>query len=138
MLKQIFAPLYLPVLQLVTLATTPATALYAVGGLLASPVVIPALIIKNIVAALIFTPFLLLALPVALPVGFVLAAICMALEIGFAFFVVLTPLLWPLCFLCKWCRLTCTVAQVVVTDTIMPWLVPIRFTFLAALPKLMM
>lgn len=40
---------YLPVLQLVTLVMTPATALYAIGCLLASPVVIPALIIKNLV-----------------------------------------------------------------------------------------
>ncbi len=35
-------------LQLVTLVMTPATALYAIGGLLASPLVIPALIIKNL------------------------------------------------------------------------------------------
>jgi hypothetical protein len=41
-------PRYLPVLQLVTLATLPATALYAIGGLLASPLVIPALILKNL------------------------------------------------------------------------------------------
>lgn len=41
---------YLPVLQLVTLLTTPATALYAIGGLLASPLVVPAIIIKNLVA----------------------------------------------------------------------------------------
>lgn len=40
---------YLPVLQLVTLLMTPATAIYAIGGLLASPVVIPAIIIKNLV-----------------------------------------------------------------------------------------
>lgn len=40
---------YLPVLQFVTLLTTPATALYAIGGLLASPLVIPAIIIKNLV-----------------------------------------------------------------------------------------
>jgi hypothetical protein len=37
------------VLQLVTLLMTPATAIYAIGGLLASPVVIPAIIIKNLV-----------------------------------------------------------------------------------------
>jgi hypothetical protein len=31
------------------------------------------------------------------------------------------------------------VSQVLVTDTIMPWLVPLRFTFLAAiLPKALM
>lgn len=93
---------YLPVLQLVTLATVPATALYAVGGLLASPVIIPALIIKNIAIALIFAPFLLLTLPVAVPVGFMLAAACMGFEVLCAFFTVLTPLLWPLFFLCKW------------------------------------
>jgi hypothetical protein len=40
---------YLPVLQLVTLLMTPATAIYAVGGLLASPVLVPAIIIKNLV-----------------------------------------------------------------------------------------
>jgi hypothetical protein len=38
------------VLQLVTLLTTPATALYAIGGLLASPLIIPTLIIKNLAA----------------------------------------------------------------------------------------
>lgn len=41
---------YLPVLQFVTLLTTPATALYAIGGLLASPLIVPAIIIKNLVA----------------------------------------------------------------------------------------
>ena len=46
--KAILGPLYLPVLQLVALATAPATALYAIGGLLASPVIIPALILKNL------------------------------------------------------------------------------------------
>eukprot|EP00879_Flechtneria_rotunda_P008588 GHRR01008999.1.p1 GENE.GHRR01008999.1~~GHRR01008999.1.p1 ORF type:complete len:141 (+),score=33.23 GHRR01008999.1:406-828(+) len=138
MLARIFAPLYLPVLQLVTLATVPATALYAVAGLLASPVIIPALVIKNIAILLIFAPFLLLTLPVAVPVGFVLAATCLGFEIAKAFWIVLTPLLWPIYFLCKWCQITCTVSQVVITDTIAPWLVPIRFTFLAAiLPKIL-
>jgi hypothetical protein len=36
------------VLQLVTLLTTPMMALYAVAGLLASPLVVPALILKNL------------------------------------------------------------------------------------------
>ncbi len=47
---------YLPVLQLVTLATTPATALYAIAGLLSSPVIIPLLIIKNIITSVLFAP----------------------------------------------------------------------------------
>lgn len=40
---------YLPVLQFVALLTAPVTALYAVGGLVASPVIIPAIILKNLV-----------------------------------------------------------------------------------------
>eukprot|EP00775_Hariotina_reticulata_P011859 gene11859-12003_t len=139
MLAQIFAPLYLPVLQLVTLATTPATALYAIGGLLASPVIIPILIFINFVKALVFAPLLLLTLPIAIPAGFVLASVCMTVEICKAFCIVLTPLLWPLVFLCKWWKFTCYVSQVMITDTVMPWLVPLRFTFLAAiLPKALM
>ncbi len=89
-------------LQLVTLATTPATAIYAIGGLLASPVLVPALILLNLVRAAIFAPFLLLTLPVAIPVGGVLACLYMTCVIFKAFCVVLTPLLWPLAFLCKW------------------------------------
>lgn len=46
--KALLTPLYLPVLQFVALLTAPATALYAVGGLLASPLVVPALILKNL------------------------------------------------------------------------------------------
>lgn len=93
---------YLPVLQLVTLATLPAAGLYAIGGLLASPLVIPALILKNLAVLAIFTPFLLLTLPVALPVGFVLAALCLTHEVCKALSITFTPLLWPLYFLCKW------------------------------------
>ncbi|WIA13188.1 hypothetical protein OEZ86_006474 [Tetradesmus obliquus] len=137
--KAILGPFYLPVLQLVTLATLPAAGLYAIGGLLASPLVIPALILKNLAVLAIFTPFLLLTLPVALPVGFVLAALCLTHEVCKALFITFTPLLWPLYFLCKWWKISCIVSQVIVTDTIMPWLVPLRFTFIAAiLPKLAM
>lgn len=35
-------------LQLVALLTAPVTAIYALGGLLASPVIIPAIILKNL------------------------------------------------------------------------------------------
>ncbi|KAF6253880.1 hypothetical protein COO60DRAFT_1462988 [Scenedesmus sp. NREL 46B-D3] len=100
--KAILGPLYLPVLQLTTLATLPATGLYAILGLLASPLVIPALILKNLAALAIFAPFLLLTLPVAVPVGFMLAALCLACEICKALWITFTPLLWPLYFLCKW------------------------------------
>lgn len=40
--------------------------------------------------------------------------------------------------LLRW-KASCIVSQVIVTDTIMPWLVPLRFTILAALaPKVLM
>jgi hypothetical protein len=50
----------------------------------------------------IFTPFLLLTLPIAIPVGFVLASIFVGVCILKSFCVVLTPLLWPIWFLCAW------------------------------------
>jgi hypothetical protein len=90
------------VLQLTTLATLPMAGLYAMAGLLASPLVIPALILKNLAALAIFTPFLLLTLPVSLPVGFVLAALCLTFDICKALWITFTPLLWPLYFLCRW------------------------------------
>jgi len=126
-------PLYLPVLHLVTLATVPATALYAVMGLLSSPIVIPLIILAKFIHFLLFAPLMLLTLPVALPVGGLLALICTVKDILCSLFTVFTPFLWPLCFLYKWCCFTFVVSQVVIKDTIMPWLVPIRFTFLAAL-----
>jgi hypothetical protein len=47
-------------------------------------------------------------------------------------------LLLLLLLCCRW-KSTCIVSQVLVMDTIMPWLVPLRFTFIAAiLPKLAM
>jgi hypothetical protein len=50
----------------------------------------------------IFAPFLLLTLPVAIPAGFVLASLLVGGCILKSFCVVLTPLLWPLWFLCAW------------------------------------
>jgi hypothetical protein len=50
----------------------------------------------------IFAPFLLLTLPVAIPVGFVIASILVGAWICKSFCVVFTPLLWPLWFLCAW------------------------------------
>lgn len=94
--------MYLPVLQLVTLATLPATALYAIGGLLASPLVIPGLIFINFVKLLVFSPLLLLTLPVAVPAGGLLAALCIGFQIAKSLLILLTPLLWPLWFICKW------------------------------------
>jgi hypothetical protein len=42
----------------------------------------------------------------------------------------------PLYFLCKWAKATCIVSTVIITDTILPFLVPVRFSILAAiLPK---
>lgn len=121
------------------LLTTPATALYAIGGLLASPIVIPALILKNLAVLAIFTPFLLLTLPVAIPIGGIIAAALLALKITKSFIIVFTPLLWPIYYLCAWWGATCMVAQIIVTDTVMPWLVSLRFTLLAAiLPKVIM
>jgi hypothetical protein len=75
MIGALFAPLGLPILQFVALLTTPATALYAIGGLLASPIVVPLLIIKNFILAGLFLPLLLLTLPVSAPVGFLLACL---------------------------------------------------------------
>jgi hypothetical protein len=56
----------LPVLQLVTLATVPATALYALAGLLATPITVPLLIIVRGFTLLLFSPLVrasLLQLP---------------------------------------------------------------------------
>jgi hypothetical protein len=75
MIGALFAPLGLPILQFVALLTTPATALYAIGGLLASPIVVPLLILKNFILAGLFLPLLLLTAPVAVPVGFLLACL---------------------------------------------------------------
>jgi hypothetical protein len=76
---------------------------------------------------------------VSIPVGFLLAAACLGFAICKAFCIVLTPLLWPLWFGCTWWKATCIVSKVIVMDTVMPWFVPLRFTFLAAiLPKALM
>lgn len=132
----VLAPLYLPVLHLVTLATVPATFLYAGLGLLASPVLVPLLMIKAAISAAIMTPLYLLTTPVAAPVGFLLAGACVFFEVVRSFFIVLTPLLWPLYFLCKWWKYSMVVSKVIVTDTIFPFLVPLRFSVLAVmLPK---
>lgn len=140
MVLMLLAPLILPVLHIVTLLTLPATALYAVAGLLSTPLMIPILIIKNIVSLVLMSPFYLLALPVALPVGFVLGVLCLIKEgLCSLFFLATVWLLWPVYLFCKVCKFTCTVASVIVTDTVMPWLVPIRFVVLTALfPKLVM
>lgn len=59
-----------------------------------------------------------------------------AIQVLKSLWVALTPLLWPLYFLCAWCKATCLVSQVVITDTLLPFLVPLRFSILAALaPK---
>lgn len=55
----------------------------------------------------IFTPFLLLTLPVAIPVGFTLATIMLGVCIAKSFFVVLTPLLWPLYWFCAGAPVLC-------------------------------
>lgn len=55
---------------------------------------------------------LLMTLPVSIPVGGFLAFTCVSAEVTCAFFTVLTPLLWPLKFLCKWWHATCTISQV--------------------------
>jgi len=52
----IFAPIFLPILQLVTLLTLPATAVYAVIGLLATPIFVPLLIIKRAIILLLWSP----------------------------------------------------------------------------------
>ncbi|KAL6758642.1 hypothetical protein V8C86DRAFT_1460131 [Haematococcus lacustris] len=75
----------------------------------------------------------LVVAPLAIPVGGILAFLFEAKKIACSFFTVLTPLLWPLCFLCTWMRASWTVTKVLVTDTIMPWLVPLRWTFITAL-----
>lgn len=46
-------------------------------------------------------PQILAAMPIAIPVGGVLALCCFTKEAMCAFFFVLTPLLWPVYFLCK-------------------------------------
>lgn len=75
------AALPLQVLHLVTLATLPATALYALAGLLLSPLLIPLLMVKAAVNLAIMTPLLLLVSPVAIPVGFFVAAGCLACRV---------------------------------------------------------
>ncbi len=47
---------YLPVLQLVTLASTPLTAGYAVLGLATSPIVVPLLIVLRLIKFTLFSP----------------------------------------------------------------------------------
>ena len=59
----------------------PVTCLYAAAGLAASPLLVPALILKNVAQLLIFSPFLLLATPVAVPVGFLLASACLSCQV---------------------------------------------------------
>jgi hypothetical protein len=50
----------------------------------------------------------------------------------------LSPALLLLLVHCRW-KTSCIVSQVLVMHTIMPWLVPLRFTFIAAiLPELAM
>lgn len=112
MLAKLLYPLYLPVLHLVTLATVPVTFLYAAAGLLLSPIIIPLLIAKTAVMLGLSAPLLLAATPIAAPVGFFLAAACITKQAICSFIFVLTPLLWPVYFLCKWFHYTCMVAQV--------------------------
>ncbi|KAL6758627.1 hypothetical protein V8C86DRAFT_1460048 [Haematococcus lacustris] len=126
-------PLMLPVLYLVTLATIPLTIMYAIMGLLFSPIIVPVSIIIKHLSIVLFFPLYLVVAPLAIPVGGILAFLFEAKKIACSFFTVLTPLLWPLCFLCTWMRASWTVTKVLVTDTIMPWLVPLRWTFITAL-----
>ncbi|KAL6758636.1 hypothetical protein V8C86DRAFT_3204584 [Haematococcus lacustris] len=123
----------LPVLYLVTLATIPLTIMYAIMGLLFSPIIVPVSIIIKHLSIVLFFPLYLVVAPLAIPVGGILAFLFEAKKIACSFFTVLTPLLWPLCFLCTWMRASWTVTKVLVTDTIMPWLVPLRWTAIAGL-----
>ncbi|KAL6758628.1 hypothetical protein V8C86DRAFT_3204576 [Haematococcus lacustris] len=127
------SPSMLPVLYLVTLATIPLTIMYAIMGLLFSPIIVPVSIIIKHLSIVLFFPLYLVVAPLAIPVGGILAFLFEAKKIACSFFTVLTPLLWPLCFLCTWMRASWTVTKVLVTDTIMPWLVPLRWTFITAL-----
>ncbi|KAI8473019.1 MAG: hypothetical protein J3K34DRAFT_412579 [Monoraphidium minutum] len=131
--------LLLPVLQLVTLATLPATALYALLGLALSPILLPYLAFQRFVAFLLKLPLVLATLPVAIPVGGLIAGTVLTIQVLKAMWVTFTPLLWPLYFLCKWCKATMIVSHVMITDTLLPFLVPLRFSFLAAIiPKTLM
>lgn len=133
MLAQILAPLGLPILHLVTLFTVPATAVYALLGLVTAPLTIPLMVISKVLMFALFSPLLFVTLPITIPLGGALAFCCVAKRVACAFFTVFTPLLWPLAFLWKWFTLTCTISQVLVHDTVAPWMVPVRFTFLTAL-----
>jgi hypothetical protein len=73
------------------------------------------------------------ALLITVPLGAVLACVILTFKVMKALWLVFTPLLWPLYFFCTWYRITCAATQVVVTDTIVPALIPLRFTILAAL-----
>ncbi|GFH27272.1 uncharacterized protein HaLaN_25568, partial [Haematococcus lacustris] len=97
-------PLMLPVLYLVTLATIPLTIMYAIMGLLFSPIIVPVSIIIKHLSIVLFFPLYLVVAPLAIPVGGILAFLFEAKKIACSFFTVLTPLLWPLCFLCTWMR----------------------------------
>jgi hypothetical protein len=55
---------------------------------------------------------LLLTLPMSIPVGGLLAFMCTSWDVLRSLFVVFTPFLWPLAFLCKWWHITCCVSQV--------------------------
>lgn len=132
----VLAALMLPVLQLVTLATLPLAAAYALLGLLLSPILVPWLVVKQIAAWLLSLPLLLATLPVAVPVGGVIAAGWTTWQVAKALWIALTPLLWPLYFLCHWWCATACVARAIVADTLLPFLVPLRYALLAALaPK---
>lgn len=131
-------PLFLPILHFVTIITLPATALYALAGILSSPLMIPLLIGKNVVTLAMLTPFYLMALPLAIPIGFVAAVICLVMEVIKCVICLGTMwFLWPVYLFLKFTRFTCCIAEVMVTDTIHPWFVPPRFVTLTALmPKL--
>ncbi|KAL6747610.1 hypothetical protein V8C86DRAFT_3116997 [Haematococcus lacustris] len=128
-LQQPATPLkMLPVLYLVTLATVPLTIMYAVMGLIFTPIIVPVTILLKFLSIVLYVPLYLAVAPLAIPVSGLLAFHMEAMKIACAFFTVLTPLLWPLCFLHKWMMTYWTVTKVLVTDTIMPWLVPLRWT----------